>query len=487
MAFLFALPLFAETYVNGAFETSLDLNKQGEYEWKLDYPWTRVELRLFSNPFHQFEVYSKGYGNLDKSVYEGSLSSKYQLFLLGESHVRMNVEKKADIYLFMKQTRFWLGDPLFYLGNNDKDKWDYDWNTDSSHSAGFVFESGSLAKGLWLKLFQGYMYRNDIHALGGRIYKNVIPEMLSLGATGTFKTWPGGDDNYNLVYASDLSFDFMRTYLTVEAARSSTPSDTSLNDETFSWKAELRRNFNFNRMGLPIGSVNLIGSYRDVSEDFRAYLSKDFDEYRRFDQKGYFVEAKYLLPNRAVTFTYDRDAYWKQNDPYSQSYDYFEMYVEFIHDFNFKTYFQNTHLYNSDQIEVILLDGATKFVPVQDDSWKHLFFEVEMHNKTAYVKLQYKAMNLQTEYKKDVFGAEFSINITSRLKSLNRILVVDEGYRARQTFWSQLQYRFGDGVDAYFEYGNPDFVNYGLVNGGSFIDSDYAMAEKFHMYVRVGF
>lgn len=481
----------AKTYLNGSYETSLDLYRDtGEYKWQMNYPWHRIELRFYSDPFKNIEVYFKTYGNIS-TTYSGRNSNyTYQFFQLAESHIHYgfgNNNNKIDIYLFAKQNRFYLGDPLFYLVNTDKDKWDWDGSTDTSRVAGASLEMEGYIPGFGLRYFNARMYEQNVDAYGLRVYDNLIKEKLRIGATATYKKWQGGVKNYNFVMASDLWFNLYKNYITIELANSETPGDYTLKEDTDAYKLEYRRNLDFLDLGLPIGDFDIIFSVRDIGEDFRAYLSKDYDEYRKYDQIGYYIETKYRVPKKAITITYHRDYYKQHTETYSETEDYFETYIEFIKDFNFKTWYKTLHQFNWEKTEVERLDGTKTMEYVQDDRWSHFFSQLEMQNPLAYVKLQFKIMNIRTEYLRYIYGVEFSVNITEKLKSLNRVLVVDEIYRTRNTLWSQIQYKFGDNTDFYLEYGNDSYVNDDLVNDNDFVESDNEMEHKIHLYIKVGF
>ncbi|MBN1898567.1 MAG: hypothetical protein JW827_07290 [Spirochaetes bacterium] len=489
---LLGLPLGiqAETYLNGSYETSFDIRRDtGSYKWQLDYPWHRLELRFFTNPLESVDFFIKTYANYDHTAYGENSQYKNQLFQLAESHVhyRIGSRDRFDIFLFAKQNRFFLGDPLLNLVNNDKDKWDYDGATDTSKVAGASLEMDGFMPGFHLKFFNAHMYEQQVDGYGLRVYDDLIKEKLRLGATTTYKKWPGGLNNYNVVVAADVWFNILKNYFTVEGAKSDTPGDYTLKENDDAFKIEYRRNLDFQALGLGAGDIDLILSAREIGEHFRAYLSKEYDNDNRYDQRGYFVETKYRPPLKAVTFTYHRDYYKKHTITYSQTDDFFESYIEFINNFNLKIWYQTLHQFNWDRIQITKLDGTTQSVYLQDDRWSHLFWELTMNDEITFVKLQFKIKNIKSEYLRYIYGSEFSINITKRLKSLNRVLVVDEIYRSRNTLWSQIQYNFGPGTDFYLEYGNDSFVNNDLVNDDDFVESDNNMEHKIHLYLKVSF
>jgi len=480
----------ADTHLNGSYETSLDWRRDtGSYKWQLGYPWHRMELRLYTNPFRNTEFYFKTYGNLDRTYYYNKANYKYQPFQLVESHIHYTIGTKdrLDFYLFAKESRFYLGDPLLYLVNNDKDKWDNDGSTDTPNVAGSTIEMNGFLPGFGLKFFNARMFKQNVDGYGLRVYDNIINERMRIGGTATYKKWQGGINNYNLVYAFDIWFNLSKNYITAESAISETPSDYTLKNNSGAYKVEYRRSLNFSDFGFNGGNLGLIFSLRDIGKNFRAYLSKDYDNDRKFDQQGYYIETKYRFPLRAITLTYHRDYYKKHNINYSETENYFESYIEFIKDFNLKIWYKSLHQFNWDKVEITKLDGTKEMAYVQDDTWSHFFTQLEMQNSFSYVKFQFKIMNIYTEYLRYIYGVEYSINITDKLKSLNRILVADEIYRTRNTLWSQIQYDFGNNVNFYLEYGNDSYVNDDLVNDNDFVESDNVMEHKVHLYIKIGF
>jgi hypothetical protein len=484
LLFLLTANIYSETYLNGSYETSFDIRKTSSYKWAVDYPWHRLEARLYSEPIKNFSFFLKTYANVDATYEKDSTKFKREIFQLAESHLNYKIGKKdkVEFYFFANQIRFYLGDPLFYLVNTDKDKWDEDGGIGTARVAGSTIEIEGFIPNFYSKFFIAKMYRQNVDAYGARIYDNIISEKLRLGFTSTYKRWSSNPNDYNLVLASDLFFNIFKNSITFEIAKSKTPSDYSIKNDDLALKVEYRKDFE-----TFLGGLNLIASYRDIGKDFRAYCSKVYDNDRKYDQKGYYFESKYRFPKKAITLTYHRDFYKKKKINYSETEDYIEGYVEFIKDINLKIYYLTTHQFNSDKVEITKLDGSKAWVYLQDDRWSHFFSQISMQDKKTLIKLQFKIRNIKTEYLQYIYGTEISINLTEKLKTLNRFLIVDEIYRTRDTFWSQLQYNFGQNTDFYLEYGNDSYVNDDLVNDKDFVESNNSMEHKIHLYVKLSF
>ncbi|MDD5066351.1 MAG: hypothetical protein PHF84_04830 [bacterium] len=478
--FLFlALELDAGVYLNGSYETSLDIYRDDkQYKWQLDSPWHRLELRLKGDPVQGAEFYFKTYADFWTSVNSYERRDK---FYLDEAHARYKVGEKDsfETYLFQRELRFWLGDPLFNLVNNDQDKWN------DKKVSGLSAEVNGGIPGFWMKGFAARLYEANTDAAGIRLNEKLIRDIFHIGATATYKNWHTDRFSYNQVSSGDLWFNIYQFYLTAEMGTSRTPSLPEHQKENLAMKAELRRDFDLNGMG--VGDVTLISSVRDIGRNFRAYLSKDYDDNRKFDQKGYYLETKYRVIRRAVTFTYHRDYFQRHVEDYSVTDDYFETYIEFIRGFRWKNWFQNNHELNTDRITVSRLDGSTSEISSIDNLWQHFFTQLEMENELAYVKLQFKVKNMYSDYLRYIYGTEYSINITKKMKSINRVVVVDELYRSRTSFFSQLQYRYGENTDFYLGYGNEDDTKDDLVNDDDFVESDKDIEHKIHLYVKASF
>ncbi len=473
-----ALNLNADISLNGAYEGSIDLYRDSNnYKWELSNPWNRVELRLWTKPVDNGEFYIKTYGDSWNTVnnYE-----RHDGFYLDETHIKYKIGKSKDnieSYLFYREVKFWLGDPLLNLVNNDYDKWG-----DKSVS-GFTVDINGYLPGFYMKVFGARLYNSAVDGYGIRIYEKILKNILHFGATGTYKKWQGSVDNYNFVYAGDIWANILKTYLTVEFSQSKTPVILNNEEDNIAYKIELRRTLDF----ASVGEFSLIGSYRDFGKNFRAYLSKDFDNNSKFDRKGFYFESKYKVPYRAITLLYHLDYWRKHYQNYSVMDNYFEIYIKFIKGFRWKSSYQRYSEYDWDKVTITTLTGETKTVDLIDNTWQHFFTQLEMENDLAYVKVQFKAKNMFTEYLKYLYGVEYSINITSKFKSLNRLIIADEIYRTRYTFFSQIQYRYSDNVNVYLGYGNENDSNDDLVNDDNFVESNNNIEHKIHLYVKAGF
>ncbi len=476
-SFFINLNLNGDTYLNGSFESSIDIQRDSNnYKWEMYNPWNRIELRFWSSPLNKTEIYAKAYGDSwrTENNYE-----RHDSFYLDEAHIGFKSGEKDNFitYLFIKECRFWLGDPLLNLVNNDYDKWD------NKNVSGVVTSISGFFPGFYSKIFGAKLFNSKVNAYGIRIYKKILENHLSVGLTSTYKDWEGDKNNYNLVYASDIWFNIKKTYFTFEIGQSITPDILNYTQNNISYKGELRKTLN----SFKLGELGIIASYRDYGKNFRAYLSKDFDNNRLFDQKGIYLETKYKVPHKAITITYHLDYWQKHFENYRIMDNYLELYIKFIKGFRFKSFYQRYSEYDWDKVTITDLNGNIEEVPLLDNVWQHFFAQLEMENKLVYVKLQFKIKNMFTDYLKYLYGVEYSINITDKLKSLNRFIIVDEVYRTRYTLFSQIQYKYSNNVDFYLGYGNESDSNDDLVNDDNFVESNRNIEHKIHLYIKASF
>lgn len=486
------ISLEAKVNFNGAYESSFALTRDDQdYKWQLDHPWHRIELRLFADPVKNTEFFLKTYADSWRTI-DGV--ERKEAFYVDEAHIKYIWGGKdfMETFLFVRETRFWLGDPLLNLVNNDYDKWD------CKKVSGFTHEINGYIPGFWSKFFAAKMYESDVDTGGARIYKKFADDYIFIGSTCTYKKWTGGKNNYNMVYAGDLGFHlFKKKYITItgEVAGSQTPTLTTEYNDEYAYIAELKGGQGYtssifkthSTLLYVLGSFGYRFAYRDIGRDFRAYLSKDYDNDSKFDQKGYQANLNYFFPVKAINLKYFRDYYDKHYENYTINDNQFEIYIEFIKGFRWKNWYQLYHELSDDKVEVTLLDGTTKEVNSIDNLWRHYLTQLEMENDLAYVKLQFKIMNIYTDYLKYLYGVEYTINITDKMKSINRLAMIDEINRTRKTFFSQIQYRYGDNTDFYLGYGDENHSNDDLINDNDFANSEIDIVHKIHLYVKVGF
>ncbi|MBU1078689.1 MAG: hypothetical protein KKH98_15425 [Spirochaetes bacterium] len=476
--------IMAKVNFNGAYESSFTFIRDNqEYKWQLASPWHRLELRFYADPIPNTEFFLKTYADSWRTTAD---SDRKEAFYLDEGHIkyRWGDSDYIESFLFVRETRFWLGDPLLNLVNNDYDKWD------DKKVSGLTYEMNGFLPGFWSKFFITKMVDSDIDNAGIRVYEKLLKNNVHIGSTITYKKWQGSKNYYNSVYAGDLWVGIIKKVLnlTGEAGISRTPTLITDKNDVLACKIEVKGDRPLQALlNKNIGSLSYRLGYRDIGNDFRAYLSKDYDNDRKFDQIGYDLNVQYLFPIKAITLKYYRDYYKRHYENYQVNDNQLEAYIEFIKGFRWKNYYQIYHELNTDRIQITQLDGSVIEVNFVDNTWQHYLTQLEMENSIAYVKLQFKIKNIYTEYLKYLYGTEYSINITQKLKSINRLIIIDEGNRARKTFFSQIQYRYGENTDFYLGYGEESDSNDDLVNDDNFVEGDNNIVHKAHLYVKVGF
>ncbi len=476
--------LNAKVSLNGSYESSFTINRDNQdYKWQAYDPYHKVSLWFFADPVKNTEFFLKTYADSEREI---NSHEKRKAVYLDEAHVKYRWGNKdfIETYLFARETRFLLGNPLINLVNNDSDKWD------DKNVSGFTYEMQGYIQGLYAKCFAAKMYELDTDTTGFRVYEKIINDKIHAGTTFAYKKWSGGKENYNVVYAGDVFFHIVNRLVKIsgEYSKSKTPALITDTGDFEAYKVEFNGDMNlYKYIGNNLGDISYRLTYKNIGKDFRAYLSKEYDNDRKFDQLGYNTSIQYGFPIKAITLRYHRDNYKRHYENYKINDNQFEVYTEFIKGFRWKNYYQIYHELNTDKILIIQLDGTAKEVNFIDNTWRHYLTQLEMENKLAYVKLQFKIKNIYSIYLKYLYGVEYSIKITEKLKSINRLIIADEIYQTRKTLFSQIQYKYGDNTAFYLAYGEENDSNKDLVNDDGFVESDQGIVHKVHLYVKMDF
>lgn len=494
----FAASMTAEVYLNGSYESSLEIQRDDwAYKWRMYNPWHRIELRFYANPLNDTDIYIKtgADGNMRTTEYterpdfqEYDLERRDHVYL-EEGHLRYKIGQKDSLetYLLAREVRFWLGDPLLFLVSTDDDKWDW------RNVTGATTELNGGIENFYMKFFLARMYYINTDAAGVRLHQKIVKDVVHSGATVTYKNWHMNKESYNLVYAADTWVNLFSFQWTTEVAQSKTQfieedlrTVTTNMENSTAVKSELRKDLDLNSIG--IGDFSLIASVRDIGEKFRASLSKKYDNDQDYDQQGIYFENKYKIPRKAITLTYHWDYYKKHVENFHETENYAETYIEFVKGFRWKNWYKINHEVNEDKIEITDENGMIKEVNSVDNKWQHVLTQLEMENQLAYVKLQFKIKNMFTDYLKHLYGIEYSIKITEKLRSINRLVICDEQYRLRKTFFSQLQFLYWENTYIYLSYGDEWDSNDDLVNDdASFVETDKDITHVVRLYLKVDF
>ena len=473
---LIAYPASAGVRLEGFYENVNYFD--GTLKWYMAEPHNNFELRLYANPINNVEAFLKFHGESDKYL-NNNPADRYTIYDMLEAHVKYRWDKGAEVVLFARENRFWFSQGLMELVS----QWTVN---DGGNAQGARVDFWNLWKIYGTAIHSDYSQSGGEDANILRWNLPLFSDRFRLSSTLARKDWTGSSDNWNSVVAADAYFSLGRTVPFLkkfgdigcagEIAKSRIPgeSDTAQN---LAYRAELRN--------LRIAGLEMKFAYRNAQENFRSYLSNDFDAGQKYNEEGFNIQASYFFPTKAINLTTSYDQYaapLTRNFPvsatnpartYRESYN--ELYVEFIHDIRFKTYCKYYRGWDTNY----------------DDyrTYPTCFGELSFENFLAKVRLQYKWKDFGTPYELRAFGIELNANISKNWKLYLRAMNVDEIAESRQTAFVQLQYLGWSSTDFFIEFGDPNDSNDDLTNDDSFVNYSANQEIKLQLktYLRVYF
>lgn len=478
LLFAVAVPAFAFTRLEGEYYFQVDARKQDRrYPWDFDSnsndTYNNMQLRLFSQPVPGLEAFTK----FEAEWNTGSNANRRPLFQYREAHLRYNRERNGqgvEAYLFSRQDRFWVDNHLIQVVQ------------------GGPANDGGNAQGTRLNLWT----RNPILGVAGNTYLSLIAgdfSSQSNPSTGSLVDKPtptddayigrlrreflGGDLRTGLtwnrkntvkrsgvdqasvaeVWAGDLRYtlsniDFSLEYAEGQQRTVGTPyrsgaldlskfsihhPEDGLPDDAVV-KAEIRSL----RVGdYRFGYLNVAPSFWYLGPQYRNQLGDGNN-----DETGYYINTWYLVPARAVTLTNNYLSYTKRvNQQRHVTEFYSEAYIEYVNGFTSKLFYRKrtTRDWQS--------DGRTTIKQVTDND--DVFAEMQVENKLAWMRLQFRIRDLSTVFQKELGSFETSVNISSVLKMYNRFTFGNDPARVRKGLFSELQYRPRPNLELFLAYG----------------------------------
>jgi len=272
------------------------------------------------------------------------------------------------------------------------------------------------------------------------------------------------DDQYNQVIGMDMRLS-RRFEWAMQLGHSTLAGRRvyGVHDESWAFATELRN--------LMFGPFQLVLSHRNYGKQFFNYMSGALDAGGQQGRRYYNAEVLYGFPTRAVTTSiryehYDQD---QVGTVRRQSVDriFSEVYVEFIHGFAGRAYYEKT-----DNI---------------DGRWKHFFGELSVENFLAKLKAQFKIQNLDTQWEQTLYGIDLGFKLSNKFKTNLRALMSDDKRTvlSRQSLWAQAIYHVGDQMELTFDYGPSWHGDNDLTNDGDFAGSETAdVTHRFALKVR---
>jgi len=463
--------LFGITKIEGEYQLQLDVRKQDRF-----FPWdfesnnndtyAASQFRIFSAPRAGVEAFVK----LEADWYTGGNENDRPTFQYRESHVRFwrdfqarfpftdaRPNLKADMYLFSRQDRFWFDNELIQVVQTHQVK-------DGDNAQGYRLD---ISNEHWEDLFS-YIY-SDFSSqarVGGGVapdpsddahivrFRPVLTEKVRLGGTYNRKVEAqAGENGYNEVWALDGRYTFGSIDFRLEFAKSKRRGPDTPNEDGFHWgdfeldhfaaglprdaalKAELRSI----SIGTPeLGYYNIAPLYYYFGPDFADYLGEGTS-----DLVGFKFNTWYLLPKRAITLTLDYEEWEK----YVYEKKTFKTYRAEIFS-AYATGFTSKFWYDWNRT----VDTGN---PLFREETKNIdfFAEVQVESRLAWMRVQGKLKDLETERKKELVSLETAVNITSKLKVYSRYTFGNDPARLRKGLFTELQYRPQQNMDLYLSYG----------------------------------
>jgi len=464
---------------------------------------TDINIRLWGRPSKSADFEIEGWGSfgsqrwmpysyalIDK-VYNLMITRGYARYRFNKQNTRKNTEiifSYGDLY------RYSLNDPLIGLIDTSGEAWWDIWGAQWHN--GIIFDTyNHLIPEFYSKIFIAHSYSKSFDATGARFYKKFLAGRICPGIAAVIKKWGTTSKDYNLVYTGDLFLDLSvkDTYtLKISAAggKSDTPCNPGLNTKNEIMIGEVR-------FAPPCGTGNKRYQWGDfyfivktyyIGENFRNYLTKKYDIGKEYGRKGLNVSSEYIFPHYQIRFRHYYNYLEELIHPYSEKENKFEVYIEFKKNFKFLSWYSIKHSLNTRESTFIDVNGETNTVNLIDDYWKDFLVQLEMESKRGYVKLQYKIHNIGSQYLKYLYGLEYNLNITDKIKNNSRILFVDEIGKTRYTVWNEVKYQFKNDTFFSIGYGEGWYTDNDLVNDGDFVENIYARnTDKIYIYIEVNF
>jgi len=494
-------PAGALTKIEGEYQIQLDVRKQDRFfPWDYDYnnddSFGLVQFRILAQPREGAEAFLK----FEEDWNRGNNSAFRPEFQFREAHVRYRWEKVGrglDSYLFSRQDRFWVDNYLIEVvrGGNVND---------GGNAEGMRLDTWGYAGAKFTYIYSDFAGQSnpgttsdpaqpastdDAHIFRGR--RDFLDNNLRLGVTYNRKVEAEsrlGERGHTEVLAGDSRYNWRNIDFQLEYAESrlhridradsiivpgrdpyfpkdggfSSPEGVSGLFRPWEWlpsdalvKAEIRSV----SVGAPLlGYLNFAPYLWYAGPDFSNPLGESTS-----DERGVWLNTWYLVPQRAVTLTVNYGRWRKEI--YEQKHFtelYAEMYTEYVNGFTSKLAYRRRRTH----------DYADPTSPQLTRNYD-LFAEVQVESRLAWMRIQGKIKDLDTESQKELASLETSVNLTSTLKMYNRFTFGNDPARVRESIFAELQYRPRPGMQMFLSYGpwwigdSPNPVDDGDLEGGA--------------------
>jgi hypothetical protein len=459
-----AAPGRAATKIEGEYQLQLDIRKQDRF-----FPWdfesnnndtyAASQFRIFSQPRTGVEAFVKA----EADWYTGGNETERPRFQYRESHVRFtrplgSKGTRADLHLFSRQgSRFWVDNHLIRVVETDRIK-------DGDNAQGIRFDIKAPSNmDVFTYILSDFSSQSrvgggteptlsdDAHILR---WRPILMQRFRLGTTYARKViGPASDLDYNEVYAFDTRTTVGNTDIYVEYASSKQVGDAKADEDGFhlgDWapdrfaaalpkNAALKAEIRAVTFGTPtLGYFNVAPLYYYFGPRFTDFLGESTS-----DLVGWKMNSWYLLPRRAITVTLDYEEWEKYvNEQKTFTRWRAEVYTEYVNGFTSKIWYDRRKTIDTSNP---LFQEVTKNYD--------LFGEVQVESRLAWMRVQGKLKDLETNLKKELVSLEAAVNITGQLKLYSRYAFGNDPARLRKGLFTELQYRPQRNMDLYLSYG----------------------------------
>ncbi len=371
---------------------------------------------------------------------------------------------------------YWLDGSMLNLLDVDKVKDD-----DNGRGARFDFwYSDKMNFKYVFSDFSGYS-GNDLHLL--RLRTDLFQKHFVWGGF-FFREIENNQfqNNHRDLIATDLKFYFPPYALSFEAAKYDDENSESYESDQEAWKKGLKEIIKANTAfkaqleGIGFGNyrwghIHLLPGVWSHGDTYNSHF--DNDDVNN-NEIGYWINAKYLVPKRAITLTFDWSEYKyhvaeqlldkKFNEPKNKLYS--EVYIEFVNGFKYKFYYERRKDFLNNKI--YSEDGQFLGFDKKGHIWNDVLNELSVENFVGRIRTQYFIKDLGESTQKNQFGVELSVNLTDKTRFFYRGLFSDENQELRKIFFAEISYRVTGNSTIYFQYGP-----YGIGDNNLVFDDDF--------------
>jgi len=272
-----------------------------------------------------------------------------------------------------------------------------------------------------------------------------------------------------------------------------------------------RSAFKIEARGLRLGSISLLGHYRDYGKQFYDRLSDQFHPIDRggsFDQTGYYLQAVIPVPRKAMTLTLRHDGYRTSLDPekynflyedvsrrgylvrqhrrYQVQWTQAELYLEFKGGITARTNYEWYSNHNPIREEFKLSERTESY-----------FAEVQAENEIALVKFQVKKKDIGQKDRvfggsrrfgdRTIVGTEVKANISEKWQVYSRMALVDARVDTWSTLMAHVGYFLSSRAEIFVEFGSGWHTDNDLVNDNDIADNIRKIDHKLFFVTKVSF